>query len=117
VQQDEHAARGAEVEDPVVLSTKVRSELPEAPTDLARIRERKQGPLLLQEPDHRQHLRSTRPVQRIEEHSDRRTVLVVLIEGDRPGERHLSQMIMDEGWLGKPHGGRGAGPGEASRGR
>lgn len=96
VQQDEHAARSAEVEDPIVLSTKVRSELPETPPDLARIWKRKQWSLLLQEPDHRQHLRSTWPVQCIEEYLDWCTVLVVLIEGDRPGERHLSCMIIDE---------------------
>ena len=47
VQQNEHAARRAEVEDPVVLSTKVRAELPETPPDLARIWERKQRSLLL----------------------------------------------------------------------
>ena len=68
VQQDEHAARGSEVEDPVLLSAKVRAELPEAPPDLARIRERKRGSLLLEEPDQCQHLRPTRRVEGIEEH-------------------------------------------------
>jgi len=88
MQQDESAIGSAKVKHTIMLRPGVCSKLSKLASNLARIREGKRGPLLLQQLDGRQELRSAGFVKFVEELLHGASFGIALIEVHDPWWRH-----------------------------